>query len=286
MNSKKQILFTITGILGICVLFSVAMLGPKYFNLYRDNRILNKTEYINVNTDMYEVSYTSFTDKLNAIARCMEEGKEIRAVKINDTGFNIDNQTINKIVKKEFKSLYKSGGLLKKIKLHAKEISSCETYTLYTVDPKDGIKGIVYRKVVYKTKKGDIVVCFDEEYHKIYGIIVPVSLYYPENIYEMSDNTKEVSSIPATHSVSGTDINYSRFRYKIMGGIFLYYNLFENSSIDVFNNDFYGYDYQPNLLCAGLVSFRDGRVLEIRGELISLSDTPSIKLGINLGELF
>lgn len=278
MNSKKQILFTITGILGICALFSAAMICPKYFNLYRDSRILNKTEYINVNTDMYEVSYTSFTDKLNAIARCMEEGKEIRAVKINDTGFSIDNQTINKIVKKEFNSLYKSGGLLKKIKLYAKKISSCETYTLYTVDTKDGIKGIVYRKVVYKTKKGDIVVYFDEEYHKIYEMTVPISLYYPKNMYEMSDSNKKVLPTSAKTSVSGTDINYSQFRYQIIGGIFEYYNVFDKNSID--------YNYQPNLLCAGLVIFNDGCILEIRGELISLSDTPSIKLGVNLGELF
>lgn len=86
MNKKKQLLFTITGILLICILFSTAMIFPKYFNSYRDSQILNKTEYINVNNDMYEVSYTSFADKLNAIAKCQNFGIELHSVKIDDTG--------------------------------------------------------------------------------------------------------------------------------------------------------------------------------------------------------
>ena len=287
MNKKKQLLFTITGILLICILFSTAMIFPKYFNLYRDSKILNKTEYINVNNDMYEVSYTSFTDKLNAIAKCRVFGIEIHSVKINDTGFSVDNKSINKIVKKEFNSLYQSGALYKKIKLNASKISSCETFTLYTSDTKNGIKGIVYRKIVYKKKAGDITVYFDEEYHKIYEIILPLSLYFPKNTSVTPTQIyKEMSN-----SIYDTDSNYfSNLLYATMDGFFSYYNV----TGDIQENRFY--PSKPN--CIGSITFDDDSVITLEGITFqdssslsedgkspNLSDNLSIKIGINLGDI-
>ncbi len=288
MNKKKQLLFTITGILLICILFSTAMIFPKYFNSYRDSQILNKTEYININSDMYEVSYTSFADKLNAIARCRNFGIELHSVKINDTGFRVDNKNINKIVKKELNSLYKLGVLCKKIKLNAKNISSCETFTLYTSDTKNGIKGIVYRKIIYKRKKGEITIYFDEEYHKIYEMALPISLYFPKSTSKTPKQIYKYKSVAA--SIYDTDNNYSNLLYATIDGFFSYYNVTGNIEANSIEQS------SPNYI--GIITFNDGSALTIEGgtfedspaltterESTMLSDNLNIKIGINWGDI-
>lgn len=299
MNKRKQFLFTLTGILLICTLFSTAMIFPKYFNLYRDSRILNKTEYINVNNDMYEVSYTSFADKLNAIARCRNFGNELHSVKINDTGFHIDSKSINKIIKKEFNTLFELGAVCKKIKPTAKKMASCETYALYASDNKNGIKGIVYRKIVYNMKKGKITVYFDEEYHKIYEMILPISLYFPKNTSVSYSQTYKENPTPKT--IYDTD-NYSNLLYATIDGFFYYYDVTGSIQKSM-------YQLEPNYI--GIVSFHDDSALTIEGSTFydspdsatdetapndssvsaagskpaKLSNNLYIKIGINWGDI-
>lgn len=190
MNRKKQVIYTAAGILLICLLFMAAVVSPEYFKKYTDRQLFNRTEYINASYDAYEVTYTSFAEKVKAIGRITNSGAGYNSVKINDTDF--DYKYINKIIRKEFNTLYKCGVLYNKIKLRAKKIVSCEKYMLYPSVERSNLKGISFIKAVYKLKKGIIEVYIDEEYHKIYDFVIPSELYYKQE-------TK-------VHTVAGTAI--------------------------------------------------------------------------------
>jgi len=154
MNRKKQIIYTAAGILFICLLFMAAVVSPEYFKDYTDKQLFNKTEYITARYDAYEVTYTSFAEKIRAIGRITNSGTGYNSVKINDADF--DYKYINKIIRKEFNTLYKCGVLGKKIRLRAKKMVSCEKYMLYPSVEKSNLKGISFIKAVYKFKNGKV----------------------------------------------------------------------------------------------------------------------------------
>lgn len=275
MNKKKQMLWTITGILFIGLLFMGAMAFPKYFSLYNDSRILDKAEYVDINSDMYEISYTSFKDKLNAVARCTGSGNELYSVKINDAGFNDDRKSINKIIKDEFNVLYNIGVLPVKIKLYAGKISLCETYTLYSSDDKNGIKGIVYKKIIYKTKRGNIVVYIDEEYHKIYEMIIPIAAFLPKDILSANmvyDNGSNYAINEMGYKTK-EDSYIIEYLYKVINGLFKYYNVY-GSIIENYDTDNENY-------FMGIIQFEDGSILEIEKEIEGTTDSGSIRLGVD-----
>ncbi len=169
MNRKKQVIYTAAGILLICLLFMAAVVSPEYFKKYTDRQLFNRTEYINASYDAYEVTYTSFAEKVKAIGRITNSGTGYNSVKINDADF--DYKYINKIIRKEFNTLYKCGVLYSKIQLRAKKIVSCEKYMLYPSVERSNLKGISFIKAVYK---------LNEEYHKIYDFVIPYELYYKQ----------------------------------------------------------------------------------------------------------
>lgn len=269
MNRKKQIIYTAAGILLICLLFMAAVVSPGYFKRYTDIQLFNKIEYISASYDTYEVTYTSFAEKIKAIGRITNSGTGYNSVKINDTDF--DYKYINKIIRKEFNTLYKCGVLYRRIQMRAKKIISCEKYMLYPSSEKSNIKGISFIKAVYKLKKGVIEVYIDEEYHKIYDFVIPSSLYYKQ---EVKDNN--VAEAVVYKSVSVQE------KY----GIGQYYNDMVNLL------KYYDYNTPGSMLLSqciesvyyeGVIIFDDGTTVETGR--FEYSETPGgqyCHIGINL----
>lgn len=218
MDRKKQYIHTTAGILLICLLFMAAVLSPEYFTAYTDKKLLNKTEYINSSYNAYEVTYTSFTEKVKAIGRITNNDGYYNSVKINDADF--DYKYINKIIRKEFNDLYKCGVLQRKLRLRANKISSCEKYMLYPSVEKDNIKGISFIKAVYKLKKGIIEVYIDEEYHKIYELVIPYELYKNKII---TTDSGIVMQSTYSYSVGGIEEKYEDPYYSFIVNLMEYY---------------------------------------------------------------
>lgn len=273
MNKKKQILYTTAGIFLICLLFALAMIFPEYYTSYTDKNLFGKMEYVDVKYNAYEVTYNSFAEKLNAIAKMINTGS-INSVKLNNGTTNINYKNINKIVRKEFNELLKYELLYRKMRLRAGKIISCEKYMLYPSDGKDDIKGITYIKVVYKTKKGNIEVYIDEEYHKVYETDIPYDLY-------LGKASKVKGYNISTYGKSLYDeIDYSYFQ--IMNGLLKYYTNDEpNNVLNV------SYDSIMNAYYSGNIEFNDGTVLEAgRRKVIMLQEDFTImRIGINLKDI-
>lgn len=272
MNRKKQFLSTAAGLVLVGLLFMAAIVFPEYFKNYTDKRLLNKMEYVDASYDIYEVTYTSFIEKIKAIGKITNTGNSYNSVKINDTDF--DYKYINKIIRKEFNDLYKCGILNKKIKLRAKQLSLCEKYMLYPSASEDNIKGISFIKAVYKLKKGIIEVYIDEEYHKIYDFIIPWQLYYRNNvIYSASVHT---DSNTGSYDTISIEEKYSTESYYLfITNLMKYY---------------YGAEAQDSaslLQCIesvyynGFMEFEDGIKIEAgRWEYYDIQD--NVHIGINL----
>lgn len=247
MNRKKQVIYTAAGILLICLLFMAAVVSPEYFKDYTDRQLFNKTEYINASYDAYEVTYTSFAEKIKAIGRITNGGTGYNSVKINDADF--DYKYINKIIRKEFNTLYKCGVLYRKIQLLAKKLVSCEKYMLYPSVERSNLKGISFIKAVYKLKKGIIEVYIDEEYHKIYDFIIPFALYYKQDV--------KVQTVAGTviykdvYDKGGYDTSY----YSDMVNLLEYYDY--NTSGGILLSQFI-----ENVYYNGVIEFDDGTTIE------------------------
>lgn len=285
MDRKKQLIYTTSGILAICLLFSLAIIFPEYYTSYTDKKLLNKTEYIDVSYNTYEVTYSSFAEKLNAIGKAENNGNSITQVKINSSKTFSDYKKINKIIQKEFNDLYTCGVLGKKFRLYAKRITLCDKYMMYPSDSKNNLKGITYIKVVYKTKKGKIKVYIDEEYQKIYELEIPFKMYEPAIIKYCTEYKGKYgktcypdSSISdSTTSSYILDKAYYDSYYSFIEAMIIYYDIFKNNILVSQNTDTLG--IYPN----AHISFTDGTTLEIsRIQVNTMSGRTYIKLGINL----
>lgn len=248
MNRKKQVIYTAAGILFICLLFMAALISPEYFKEYTDRQLFNKTEYINASYDAYEVTYTSFAEKIKAIGRITNSGTGYNSVKINDADF--DYKYINKITRKEFNTLYKCGVLHRKIQLRAKKIVSCEKYMLYPSVERSNLKGISFIKVVYKLKKGIIEVYIDEEYHKIYDFIIPFELYYKQET-----KIQAVAGTVVYKDLSASDKYSDGTYYNDIVNLLEYYDY--NTSGGILLSQFIESVYYN-----GVIEFADGTTIE------------------------
>ena len=268
MNRKRQVISTAAGIILVCLLFTLAMVLPGYYTDYTDKKLLDKMEYINASYDAYEVSYTSFVEKIKAIGKITSAGNNYNSVKINDNSISYKN--INKIIRKEFNVLYKCGVLKRKIRLRAGKITSCEKYMLYPSAGNNNIKGITFIKTVYKLKKGEIEVYIDEEYHKIYDFTIPYELYI-EAGNEVVNNTKSQS-----YDYVKKSPEYTEPYYTFLECLFNYFNYNISGNTIVFKQT----DIN-NVYSAGFIEFEDGTIVEV-GRWVYTDLKEYVHIGSNL----
>lgn len=170
MNRTKQILSTTAGISFLILLFWLALFLPKYINAFLDEKTLNHVTTRNISMKTYELSYTSFYEKLYAIACCDKE--TIHVVPVQETGQWMESDKITEIIQKELDILAERNWLLDGIILKPDKLTSAKAFTLYSSGERKYLKGITFWKVTYRQKKGTYVVYMDEEYHKIYTVQV------------------------------------------------------------------------------------------------------------------
>lgn len=251
------------------------MLFPEYYTSYTDKKLIGKMRYVEISYNAYEVTYDSFAEKLNAIGKMVAAGN-INSVRINNGEADINYKNINKIIKKEFKTLLQYELLYKKIRLRAGKITSCEKYMLYPSGSKDDIKGITYIKVIYKTKKGNIEVYIDEEYHKIYESEIPYELYlgWASKVKGYDISTKQTVKV---YGYDEPDSSYVQF----INGLLKYYT--NNEPDSVLRT---GYDTIMDTYYSGYIQFNDGTLIEAgRRNIITPENTSVVQIGIPLKEI-
>lgn len=252
MNRTKQSITTIAGISVLILLFLLAMFLPKYINAFLDEKTLNHVTTRNISMKAYELSYTSFYEKLYAIACCDKE--TLHVVPVSDVGQWMKNDKITGIIQKELDIMTEGSQLLEGIRLKADKITSFKAYTLYSSDERKYLKGITFWKVTYRQKKGTYVVYMDEEYHKIYTIRVTRK----EKNFSGTDPAVyrfvavEKTGNGMTDSVGESGITETLYRW-IAENLRYYYGL-----------EYIAFDFYPenSQFCYGYAEFEDGSFLQ------------------------
>lgn len=188
MNKGKQIIYTILGIFFVEILFCAAILFPQYYNMFYDNKTLNRITYMDVSFQMYETPYESFQEKLRTIADCYSNGIPLHAVKVNETEKDMDDKKLTDIVKKEWNALMEKKVLVKEGEMNEDNLSSREMYTIYTMNEEKNIKGINYWKITYENEDYSVTVVMDTEYHKIYDIWVKSNILFEKEWEDVNSN--------------------------------------------------------------------------------------------------
>lgn len=166
----RQIIYTAIAISCVGVTFCAAFVFPKYYCLFNDKKTLNKLNYMDISVNTYETAYSSFAEKIHALARVTRTGKSLQAMQINEPGMETSKKELTDILNEEITELYKNNVIPQKINLSEKKNSLSQRYTIYEADKKNGFKGISCWKLVYSGPKRNVTVYLDEEYHKIYYI--------------------------------------------------------------------------------------------------------------------
>lgn len=192
-NRIKQLLKTSLAILCVGALFWLALVFPRYYYEHYDNNTLNRVTFTDINVNTFEASYDSFIEKLHALARGFSEEKELRAVQVDEPGFEMSRTELTKITNEELKKFRDKKGVNMDIRVKKKNLVLYERYVLYQVSEGDTFKGISGWKLVYENKKRKLTLFLDEEYHKI---------YYLEN------QNKEVTEFDSSSSAVGQYDDY------------------------------------------------------------------------------
>ena len=103
-----QTIRTICGILCITALLSIAFLFPKYYCSFNDKNTLNKTNHIEININTYETAYSSFNEKIYALARAASIGNSLHAVRIDQSDIVTEKDELTHITNTEFSELYEA----------------------------------------------------------------------------------------------------------------------------------------------------------------------------------
>lgn len=263
MNRIKQIIYTIMGVLFVGILCFGAMIFPKYYNLFYDNKTLNQVTYMDSALSTYEVSYDSFYEKLHAIALCNYQDKTLHSVKVKEVETSIDNKKLTEIVKGEIKTLHKEGIIGRKIALNTKELSLREMYTLYIADDEETLKGINYWKIMYDSEEYSITIFLDTEYHKIYGI----------QIKEKKNNHKYFTAPPDKSTTSGSMVDSDGKWTMIPEQFFSFENNYTWMSkvMEYYRKDKGSWFYEDETVGAtsafqrsAVMEFNDGSMLHVR----------------------
>lgn len=171
MKTKIKWILTVAVLL---IAFVFAMLAPQAADRWYDRSIMGKLAYESVSYEPYEISYySSFEDKLDAIAECRAEGEAPYVVLLEEGEEAPDDQALEEIVNEELHALYQSGILAQEITVE--RILDRLFYEMYVVPLSGGnsmLRDVCYWELIVQTDKGYISLALDSEFHKIYRICI------------------------------------------------------------------------------------------------------------------
>ena len=183
-NNKK--LSTISGIVAMIILFSLAFSLPRCFFAYYDGKSKEEIAYLDVEVDAYRVQYSSMAEKIEDLANENRYGDEVEITLLQE----IDNAELlaeltNRVnvEQRDFFSLNSSC----MENCMEDELISCK---LYTTVPKGEMtsdyQSISFWRMEYQTELSQVVVLLDVDFEKIYAISVETDYEkYVQNILEM-----------------------------------------------------------------------------------------------------
>lgn len=220
-NAKKlrQIICTVLGITCVGIVLYAAFAFPKYYCRFNDSKTLNKLNYMDISVSTYETAYSSFAEKIHALARITSDGKSLQAVQINDAEMETSKKELTDIVNEEFINLYKYNVLPQKTKVSEKRNSLSQRYTIYEAGKKSNFKGISYWKLVYSSSKKTVTVYLDEEYHKIYYMKIQQNKADTDNAFVRS------GTFSYSKAMNNMLTGYQQNCYEWWDGILRYYGL-------------------------------------------------------------
>lgn len=169
-DRKKQGLWVCFKTVQIFLLFLCALLVPEIIASVYDSRTLEKAEYLNEEVKTFEVSFQTFEEKLDALARCSEDGTAIHAVKTEEAEQKLDDGELTDIVAEEFYRLAEYGILELDFTLTPEFLMSREMYSMYTMEQTDPVQGFYYWRLTYGDEEKQMTVYLDTEFHKIYFV--------------------------------------------------------------------------------------------------------------------
>ncbi|MDE6566476.1 MAG: hypothetical protein K2K70_01945 [Lachnospiraceae bacterium] len=266
----RRILSTACGLLCVGTLLYVAIRFPEYYCAYTDKDTLNNMVTTDIKIQTYETAYTSFAEKIHALTQARDSGNMLSAVRMNETEINPSRKEMTKIVREEFKKMKENQLILTAYKPKAKNMKLCERYTIYVASEQDSMKGISCWKVEYKSKKRNITLYLDEEYHKIYYFQLVQKMGQTDDgksaVYDVTDSVSSASEIDPYVWWDGVMHYYDLITYQgfLNGGIEDYSYKFKygaligsigfediDASLEIYRNIKYG--YESNSLVMGLL---------------------------------
>ncbi len=164
-KTGRQLFFTISGILCVCLLFLFALLFPKYYYQLYDNKTFNQIATTDIQLRTYETSYDSFEEKLHALAKAYMKSNNLRAVPIHDLEIGLNRNELTDIANEQLKQLKKYHILEQNMTLKEKKLKTWERYTIYS---NQDLQGFSCWLLIYVTSKKEITLYLDEEFHKIF----------------------------------------------------------------------------------------------------------------------
>lgn len=243
----RRMLCTVCGLLCVGILLYVAIRFPEYYCSYTDKDTLNNMVTTDIQIHTYETAYTSFAEKIHALAQAMDSGAMLNAVRMNETEVNPGRKEMTKIVREELKKMKENWIIPTAFKPKAKNMTLCERYTIYVANEHDSMKGISCWKVEYRSSKRNITLYLDEEYHKLYYFYIVQKIGQTDSGQSIiNDNAQSVSGIGKIDS------------YEWWNGMIHYYDLTSYQGFTDGGIDAYDYDYKSIYgSVGGRIEFQD-----------------------------
>lgn len=264
----RRLVSTVFGIVSVGLLLFAAIRFPDYYCSYTDNNSLNHMVTTDIQIQTYETAYTSFAEKIHALAQAMGNRANLSAVRMNnEADVSPGRKELTRIVRTELKKMKEHMVIPTAYKPKARNMTVCERYTIYATNQYDKMKGISCWKLEYESKNRITTVYLDEEYHKIYQLNV---------LFKISTDREGVTTYDDNTSVEISKL-VSKEIYLWWNGIINYYDL--NTYPGFFDNGLENLGVD-NFHSSGTIEFSDIMdVISICRFVDSLPEGDSLNVG-------
>jgi hypothetical protein len=170
MKGKMKWILAAAG-LGIVLVFS--MLAPLAADVWTDRNTMGQLSYEKVVYETYEIAYyTSFSDKLDAIAGSLSDGASPYTVRLTEGQEALEDEALLQIANEELSTLYQNGLLPQEFELEkwtGREFM--ELYVLPQSEEDVPLQDICFWNLTAETADGTwLTFCMDSSFYKIYWI--------------------------------------------------------------------------------------------------------------------